>query len=67
MPWDSGPHRIIALEKVGDSTVGKLGKGHIYMYTYKSLNKREATARAKIALERDHPGENILHWKLVEA
>lgn len=51
----------IALQKQSGS--GKLPQGYIYTYTYKSLSKREALARAAKALERDHPGENRLHWR----
>lgn len=63
-PADLSPSKAITLEKATRARPGALGKGSTYDWTYKSLPDLEAIRRARLALARDHPGEDPLNWSL---
>lgn len=62
--WQNTPMRVIFLRK-GKSEKGTAAEGDLFKYTYKSLDRLTAIARAHKRLENELPEENTLAWTVV--
>lgn len=62
MAWENKPAKTIVLVKMLGTAADN---GATFRWTFKSLPPQEALVRARKALLRAKPKENLLHWKLV--
>jgi hypothetical protein len=58
--------RTVVLEKV-EAGEGVVPVGVIYKWTFMQTSIEEARKRARKALQRDHPREDLANWRVVES